>query len=76
MLDRCQTAPQIDNQAPQNDQSGKSTSRSLTETLNPCDGVLKPPPTGDQGIAQPAPPTGEMPVIKPDQLPKQPPASK
>jgi hypothetical protein len=37
MLDRCQTAPQTDSQAPQNDQSGKSTSRSLTETLNPCD---------------------------------------
>ena len=38
MLDRCQTAPQTDNQAPQNDQTGKSTSRSLTETLKPCDG--------------------------------------
>jgi hypothetical protein len=37
--------------------------------------VLKPPATGDQGIARPPPPTGDMPVIKPDQLPQQPSAS-
>ena len=75
LLDRCQTAPQTDSQASQDDQSGKSAPRSLTEMLNPCDGVLKPPATGDQEITQPPPATGEMPVIRPDQLPQQPPAS-
>jgi hypothetical protein len=45
----------------------------LTETLNDCGGVLKPPPTGDQGMAAPAPDQGKTPVIKPGEVPAQPP---
>jgi hypothetical protein len=45
----------------------------LTQKLAPCNGVLKPPPTGDTGLTTPAPNQGNMPVIKPGQLPPQPP---
>ncbi|TGV41581.1 hypothetical protein EN811_26190, partial [bacterium M00.F.Ca.ET.168.01.1.1] len=41
----------------------------LTGKLKPCGGVLQPPPTGDQGMAQPAPEEGNMPVIKPGEVP-------
>ena len=50
---------------------GHTGSTSLSNRLDPCDGVLKPPPTGDQEMAQPPPPAGEMPVIKPGELPPQ-----
>ena len=73
MPDKCQVAPQTDSQPTQSDQSSKSPSRSLTEKLDPCDGVLKPPDTGDEQIAMPPPATGEMPVIKPNEVPEQPP---
>ncbi|WP_214470042.1 hypothetical protein [Mesorhizobium sp. dw_380] len=49
-------------------------SGNLTEKLNECGGVLKPPPTGDQGMAAPAPDDGKTPVIKPGEIPVQPPA--
>lgn len=45
----------------------------LTKTLDPCGGVLKPPPTGDSGLTTPAPDQGNTPVIKPGELPPQPP---
>ena len=40
MPDKCQLAPQTDSQPTQSDQSSESPSRSLTEKLDPCDGVL------------------------------------
>ncbi|ESY63816.1 hypothetical protein LB577_01710 [Mesorhizobium sp. B283B1A] len=46
----------------------------LTEKLDDCGGVLKPPATGDQGMAAPAPDEGKTPVIKPGEVPAQPPA--
>ena len=46
----------------------------LSEKLNDCGGVLKPPATGDQGMATPAPNVGKTPVIKPGEVPTQPPA--
>ena len=49
-------------------------SDNLTDTLNDCGGVLKPPATGDQGMATPAPDEGKTPVIKPGEVPAQPPA--
>lgn len=55
------------------DQGGKQQSGNLTETLNDCGGVLKPPATGDQGMATPAPDEGKTPVIKPGDVPAQPP---
>lgn len=46
----------------------------LTAKLDKCNGVLQPPPTGDAEIREPAPDTGETPVIPPSALPEQPPA--
>lgn len=58
------------------DQGGKQQpgGGNLTEKLNDCGGVLKPPATGDQGMATPAPDEGKTPVIKPGEVPAQPPA--
>jgi hypothetical protein len=47
------------------------TTQSLTEKLDPCNGVLKPPPVGDQELTLPPPDTGEMRVIRPRDLPGQ-----
>ena len=53
---------------------GKSLAdQSLTEALGACDGVLEPPPVGDQELTIPPPATGETPVIPPHLLPEQPP---
>ncbi|TGU89143.1 hypothetical protein EN794_045380 [Mesorhizobium sp. M00.F.Ca.ET.151.01.1.1] len=75
-----QTAQQIPNQQGdkcrvQTDQGGKQQSGSgdLSEKLGDCGGVLKPPATGDQGMAAPAPDEGNTPVIKPGEVPPQPP---
>ncbi|MBZ9756180.1 hypothetical protein LB524_12850 [Mesorhizobium sp. ESP6-5] len=74
-----QTAQQSPNQQAdkcraQTDQGGKQPgSGDLSEKLNDCGGVLKPPPTGDQGMAAPAPDEGKTPVIKPGEVPPQPP---
>jgi hypothetical protein len=55
------------------DQGAKQQSGgNLSEKLNDCGGVLKPPAIGDQGMAAPAPDEGKTPVIKPGQVPAQP----
>lgn len=46
-------------------------SASLTEKLDDCGGVLKPPAVGDGGIAEPPPNEGKTPTIKPEDLPAQ-----
>ncbi|NHT78450.1 hypothetical protein G8E10_22340 [Rhizobiaceae bacterium CRRU44] len=45
-------------------------SGSLTEKLDDCNGVLKPPAVGDSEIVEPAPQTGQMPVITPNDVPQ------
>lgn len=65
---RVQPAPQQDGQ-----QKPPAAGESLTETLDPCDGVLKPPPTGDRDITAQPPDQGKMPIIKPGEVPAQPP---
>jgi hypothetical protein len=40
----------------------------LSGKLDPCNGVLKPPPTGDEGMTEPAPDQGKTPIIKPGQV--------
>ena len=50
-------------QTGQGDQSG-----GLTGKLDPCNGVLKPPPTGDDGMTEPAPDQGKTPIIKPGEV--------
>ena len=42
---------------------------SLSEKLDRCNGVLKPPPTADQEIEEPPPDIGTTPVIPPNELP-------
>ncbi|QKC99603.1 hypothetical protein [Mesorhizobium sp. NZP2298] len=64
--DKCQVQPEQGKQP--------SSGGNLTEKLNDCGGVLKPPATGDQGMAAPAPDEGKTPVIKPGQVPAQPPS--
>ena len=55
------------------DEPAKSDIDSLTEALDPCDGVLKPGPVGDGEMTVLPPEGGETPVIAPDELPPQPP---
>ena len=45
----------------------------LSETLDPCNGVLAPDPVGDDAMTIAPPEGGETPVITPDELPPQPP---
>lgn len=49
---------------------------SITKKLDKCGGVLQPPDVNDRGLVKPAPDTGEMPVIKPGQVPEQAPKAK
>ena len=46
----------------------------LTEKLDPCNGVLEPPAIGDQEMTTPPPDAGETPIIRPGELPEQPPS--
>lgn len=65
--------PRTDKCRVETDQGGKQQSGgNLSEKLNDCGGVLKPPAIGDQGMATPAPDEGKTPVIKPGQVPAQP----
>jgi hypothetical protein len=43
----------------------------LSETLDPCNGVLAPEPVGDGDMTIPPPEGGETPVIEPGELPRQ-----
>ncbi|MCJ8506476.1 hypothetical protein MUU53_00965 [Rhizobium lemnae] len=65
----CQVPPQQQSQNGQaaNGQSANedASSQSLSGSLADCNGVLKPPATGDQQLVEPAPKTGNMPVIRP-----------
>ena len=46
--------------------------RIVLGTLNNCGSVLRPPATGDAGVAQPAPDAGATPVVPPSAVPAQP----
>jgi len=72
--DECQLqAPGGDLESNRGKGSETLADQSLTETLDPCNGVLKPPPVGDQELTIPPPATGETPVVPPHLLPEQPP---
>ena len=64
--EKCQAQPQ------DQEEGATATNRSLTETLDDCNGVLIPPPTGDEELTEPAPNVGETPVIRPGEIPEQP----
>jgi hypothetical protein len=78
--DRMQAGPSRENcQArPRNKPPGKADDQtgSVTKKLDKCGGVLQPPDVNDPGLVKPAPDTGEMPVIKPNQMPEQAPKQK
>nr|WP_189644570.1 hypothetical protein [Mesorhizobium sp. M9A.F.Ca.ET.002.03.1.2] len=69
----CQAEPQNGQQLKPPVNNGVSNNNSLTDTLDPCNGVLLPPPTGDFGITALPPDEGKTPVIKPGEVPPQPP---
>ncbi|OHV80973.1 hypothetical protein [Ensifer sp. LCM 4579] len=55
---RCRVAPDTD-------------ARTLSEKLDDCNGVLKPPKVGDTELVEPAPDVGKTRVIRPGELPAQ-----
>ena len=73
-VENCQAQPDSNaTQKPQADAKPNAQSDDLTASLQPCGGVLKPPPTGDQNATTPPATGSEMPVITPGEVPKQPP---
>ena len=68
--DDCQAQPEQKNSDKSNDGTGSM------KKLDKCGGVLQPPDVNDPGLVKPAPETGQMPVIKPGQVPEQTPKQK
>jgi hypothetical protein len=62
----CQAQPDQNKSDDPDDKTG-----SITKKLDKCGGVLQPPEVNDQGLVKPAPETGNMPIIKPGQVPDQ-----
>lgn len=64
----------VDPSAPETDadETAGAEGEALAETLDTCDGVLKPVPQGDAAIVEPAPDQGRTPVIPPEALPGDP----
>jgi hypothetical protein len=69
--EKCRVAPPQAGDQRQQDGIDPQTTQSLTEKLEACDGVLKPPAVGDQELTKPPPDTGEMLIIRPHELPEQ-----
>ncbi len=70
----CQAEPDQNSNSGNNPKQAaeqKPPAGDLTQKLDPCDGVLKPPPTGDSGMTEPAPNQGNTPIIKPGEVPQQ-----
>ncbi|TGP17943.1 MULTISPECIES: hypothetical protein [unclassified Mesorhizobium] len=63
----CQAKPNTKDQQ----QKQQADTTELSETLDNCNGVLKPPPTGDKNATVPPDDNSQMPVIKPGELPQQ-----
>jgi hypothetical protein len=71
----CQATPapnanQGNDAAPSGGVDPAQTGSVFIDKLTPCDGVLKPPATGDE-MTQPPPETGTMREIRPGELPDQ-----
>jgi hypothetical protein len=69
--DPCQAEP--DDPGGDTKRNGAEANGISPEELERCKGVLTPPKTGDQEIEEPAPDTGETPVLPPGGVPEQPP---
>jgi hypothetical protein len=74
--EKCRATPQAESQdqRQKNKDTRQQNQQPLAETLALCDGVLKPPSVGDQEMSRPAPRTGEIPEVKPRDLPGQQPS--
>lgn len=59
----CQANP------PASQDKRRGRDRTLSEKLDACNGVLRPPNTGDREMVRPAPDIGDTPVIRPDDPP-------
>jgi len=74
-LKDCQVKPDENGTQKQNGARPKAESNSesnnLSASLEPCNGVLKPPPTGDRNATVPPADNSQMPIIKPGELPPQ-----
>jgi len=67
----CQVEPDSNNGGDGASKQTGEQSDTLSDSLQPCGGVLKPPPTGDKNTTQPPADGSQMPVIKPGQVPPQ-----
>lgn len=65
---KCQAGQGQSNKTGRADQRPVQDGQSLSGSLADCNGVLAPPAIGDKGLVEPAPQTGNMPVIKPGQV--------
>ncbi|WP_315927008.1 hypothetical protein [Mesorhizobium sp. SP-1A] len=70
---RCQAKPQDQTGKSKNGDASKAQPSDPGDQLSDCSGVLKPPPTGDT-MAAPPPAKGNTPIIRPGEVPQQPPA--
>lgn len=69
--DECRLAPDPDGQGLTGQPGAKGENETLSGMLDACNGVLEPPPADNGEFVQPAPDTGETPVIPPGALPDQ-----
>jgi hypothetical protein len=63
--DKCQLRQNRDDGGPANPVKPDT----LTETLDGCEGVIRPPAVGDAPIAKPPPVGSKTPVLKPEGIP-------
>jgi hypothetical protein len=68
-------APPIQQNSQEN-KTGIDPNATGSTDLSDCKGVITPPATQDQGLVQPAPSTGNTPVLRPGDVPSQAPKSK
>jgi hypothetical protein len=68
--ERCQAPDKQQDQNAAPMQDGAQIAAPDTEKLSDCNGVLKPPSTGDGDLVQPAPLVGDTPIIPPSGLPQ------
>lgn len=67
--EKCRVEPPADSGT--DGETGQAPTAPLTETLDECGGVLKPPVIDDGGMAKSPPDEGTTPVIPPSALPEQ-----
>lgn len=72
-LEDCEVQPLEDGGVMLPNEADPDTGDTLSDALDPCDGVLEPAPVGDREMTIDPPEGGETPIITPEELPPQPP---